>query len=54
MRERIAVVVAHIDDAEIWAGGTLIKYAGKADIMIYVLRCNDEIRKKEAQESEKN
>lgn len=53
MRERIAVVVAHIDDAEIWAGGTLIKYAGHADIVIYVLRCNDEIRKKEAQESEK-
>lgn len=53
MRERIAVVVAHIDDAEIWAGGTLLKYAGYADIIIYTLRCSDEIRKKEAQESEK-
>lgn len=53
MRERIAVVIAHIDDAEIWAGGTLIKYAGQADIKIYVLRCNDEIRIKEAIESEK-
>lgn len=53
MKERIAVVVAHIDDAEIWAGGTLIKYNGQADINTYVLRCTDEIRIKEALESDK-
>ncbi len=53
MKERIAVVVAHIDDAEIWAGGTLIKYNGQADIITYVLRCNDEIRKREALQSDK-
>lgn len=53
MKERIAVVVAHIDDAEIWAGGTLLKYNGQADIITYVLRCNDEIRKEEALQSDK-
>lgn len=51
MKEKIAVIVAHIDDAEIWAGGTLLKYVGKAVIKIFVLRCNDEARKKEASKS---
>lgn len=52
MRDRIAVIVAHIDDAEIWAGGTLLRHSKVADINIYVLNCNDECRKKEALISE--
>lgn len=51
MKEKIAVIVAHIDDAEIWAGGTLLKYVDKAVIKVFVLRCNDETRKKEASKS---
>lgn len=40
---KIAVVVAHPDDAEIWAGGTLLKHAGKGDkiIIIYPLEVEE-------------
>ena len=51
MNERIAVIVAHVDDAELWAGGTLLKYSCQAQITVFVLYCDDEVRKKEAHKS---
>lgn len=45
----IAVVVAHADDAELWAGGTLLNHRDIGDALgIWYLHCPDEPRRREA------
>lgn len=47
---KVAVVVAHADDAEIWAGGTLLNHRDAGDaIAIWYLYCPEEQRRQEAQ-----
>ena len=53
MNEKLAVVVAHIDDAEIWAGGTLLNFSERAKINVYCLKTTDNLRINEAHLSEK-
>ena len=49
MKERVAVVLAHPDDAEIWAGGTLLNHNENGDdILIYYAYPESEIRIHEA------
>jgi LmbE family N-acetylglucosaminyl deacetylase len=46
---KLAVVVAHADDAELWVGGTLIRHRDLGDaIGIWYLCCEDERRRAEA------
>lgn len=51
---KIALVVAHVDDVEIWVGGTILNYKDISDVQVYYLHCNDEVRKKEAYEAAAN
>jgi len=49
MKNKILVLMAHADDAEIWAGGTLLNhYRQNDDILFVYFFCNDKIRIKEA------
>jgi LmbE family N-acetylglucosaminyl deacetylase len=48
--QSVAVVVAHADDAELWAGGTLIKHRDAGTrIGIWYLYCGEERRRAEAE-----
>ena len=48
----IAYVGAHIDDAELWAGGTLLKYVKNGDkVSILIKETEDQVRKKEQEDS---
>jgi LmbE family N-acetylglucosaminyl deacetylase len=46
--ERLLFVMAHADDVEIWAGGTLLKYLAAGARATVVILCGDETRKGEA------
>lgn len=49
MKNKVLVLMAHPDDAEIWAGGTLLNHHMQGDEILFVYTfCNDEIRKQEA------
>ena len=49
MTEQIAVIMAHPDDVEIWAGGTLINHRNRGDeILITYLFCKNNKRQMEA------
>ncbi len=49
MKNKVLVLMAHADDAEIWAGGTLLNHHKQGDDILFVyLFCDDEIRKQEA------
>jgi len=49
MKNKVLVLMAHADDAEIWAGGTLLNHQKQGDDILFVyLFCNDETRKQEA------
>lgn len=52
MKERIALVMAHSDDADIWAGGTLLNnYSVGGAALIHYLFCDEDIRRKEAEKA---
>src|SRR5688500_15168127 len=48
---RLLAVMAHPDDAEIWAGGTIAKHAGRGDevSILYTAAHEDSLRGQEAQ-----
>lgn len=49
MKNKIALIMAHPDDAEIWSGGTLLNHAKKGDdIWIHYCYCDEKIRQTEA------
>jgi LmbE family N-acetylglucosaminyl deacetylase len=46
---KIAVVVAHPDDAELWAGGTILNHLDAGDtIQLWYLCCTGDLRREEA------
>lgn len=51
---KIALVVAHVDDVEIWAGGTILNCKHTSEVQVYYLYCTDDVRKKEAYEAALN
>jgi N-acetylglucosamine malate deacetylase 1 len=54
MSTKIAVIMAHPDDAEIWVGGTLLHYANNDnEIMVHYCFCNKKTREIEASLSAK-
>ncbi|TRZ78589.1 hypothetical protein D4R87_00315 [bacterium] len=54
MKERIALIMAHPDDVDIWAGGTLFNnYSVGGTALIYYLFCDKKIRKREAEKAAK-
>lgn len=48
-RDRLLVVMAHPDDAEIWCGGTLVKYLSAGATVYLVIATSDAERRAEAE-----
>lgn len=48
VKTTLMLVMAHPDDAEIWCGGTIIKYLTMGANVIIIIATGDEVRRKEA------